>query len=103
MLERDVERRLVARLKKLGITHLKMTPTGQVGWPDRLIILPNKQVIWIELKAPGREDNLSPRQVIIHRKLADLNHLVLVSSDVEECMEFIKYAMDTSQLSAGSN
>lgn len=88
-LERDVERSLVAQLKKLGIAHVKMTPTGQRGYPDRMIILPNSRVLWIELKAPGREGNLSPSQSVIHARLRALGHLVLTSSSVEECLEFI--------------
>ena len=89
MLEREVERRLVAQLKKLGILHVKMTPTAQRGWPDRLVILPNSRVLWIELKAPGRESNLSPNQEIVHAKLRERGHLVLVSSSVEQCLEYI--------------
>ena len=89
MLERDVERRLVAQLKKLGFLHVKMTPVAQRGWPDRMIVLPNRQVLWIELKAPGRESNLSPNQEIVHAKLRERGHLVLTSSSVEECLEFI--------------
>lgn len=95
MLEKDVERRLVARLKKLGILHVKMTPVAQRGWPDRLLILPNNQVLWIELKAPGREDNLSANQVQVQAKLRALGHLVLTSSSVEECLEFIHANMGT--------
>ena len=89
MLEKDVERRLVAQLKKLGIKHVKMSAIGQTGYPDRLIILPNKQVCWIELKAPGREGNLSARQKTVHTELRELGHSVLVSSNVEECLEFV--------------
>lgn len=95
MLERDVERRLVAQLKKLGIKHIKMTPTAQRGWPDRLICLPGSRVLWIELKAPGKEGNLSPNQQVVHTKLLELGHLVLVSSNVEECLEFINANLGT--------
>lgn len=95
-LEKDVERRLVAQLKKLGILHVKMTPTAQRGWPDRLICVPGCRVLWIELKAPGRESNLSPNQVIVHAKLRALGHLVLVSSSVEECLEFINGNMESA-------
>lgn len=95
MLEKDVERRLVAQLKKLGILHVKMTPTAQRGWPDRLVTLPSSRVLWIELKAPGRESNLSPNQEIIHAELRERGHLVLVSSNVEECLEFINANLGT--------
>jgi hypothetical protein len=94
MLEKDVERRLVAQLKKLGILHVKMTPTAQRGWPDRMLCLPGSRVLWIEFKAPGRENNLSPNQIIVHEKLRKLGHHVLVSSSVEECLRFINGNLD---------
>lgn len=95
MLEKDIEAKLVKKLRALGILHVKMTPTAQRGWPDRLVILPSSRVLWIELKAPGREDNLSPNQEIIHAKLRERGHLVLVSSSVEECLEFIHANLGT--------
>jgi len=89
MLESDVEHKLVRQLKKLGVVHVKMSAIAQRGWPDRQIILPESRVLWIELKAPGKESNVSPNQEIVHAKLRALGHLVLVSSNVEECLEFI--------------
>lgn len=89
MLESEVERKLVRQLKKLGITHVKMNAIAQRGWPDRQIILPGCRVLWIELKAPGRESNVSPNQEVVHAKLRALGHLVLVSSSVEECLSWI--------------
>lgn len=96
MLEKDVERRLVARLKKLGILHVKMTPTAQRGWPDRMICLPRGRVLWIELKAPGRENNLSANQIAIHDKLRSIGHYVLVASDADECIGFINEHMESA-------
>ena len=96
MLEKDIEAKPVRRLKALSILHVKMTPTAQRGWPDRLICVPGCRVLWIELKAPGRESNLSPNQVIVHAKLRALGHLVLVSSSVEECLEFINGNMESA-------
>ena len=89
MLESEVERKLVAKLKKLGIKHVKMAGVSQRGWPDRLILMPDRRVLWIELKAPGREKNTSPHQDAVHAMLRERGHLVLVSSSVEECLEFI--------------
>lgn len=94
MLERDVERRLVAKLKKLGIKHVKMTAIGQRGFPDRLILLPGGLVLWIELKAPGREGNLSANQDTVISMLNGLGHKVLVSSDANECILWILKNLD---------
>lgn len=89
VLESDVERKLVKSLKKLGIRCVKMKGISERGWPDRLIILPQCRVLWIELKAPGRETTTSAHQDLIHALLRERGHLVLVSSSVEECLEFI--------------
>ena len=96
MLERDVERRLVARLKKAGISHVKMTAIGRRGFPDRLILLPGSRVLWIELKAPGRENNLSAGQEAVIELLSSLGHRILVSSDPDQCMEWINANLETA-------
>lgn len=90
VLESDVERKLVRELKKLGITHVKMHAISQKGWPDRLITLDGGRAVFIELKAPGRENNLSAHQIQVIDKLMKLGFPVLVSSNVEECLEWIK-------------
>ena len=89
MLERDVERRLVARLKKAGIKHIKLTSPGRRGLPDRQVFLPGGKSLFIELKAPGRLDNLSANQEKEISELQALGFPVLVSSDAEECMKWI--------------
>jgi len=89
MLESDVETKLVRSLKKLGIRCVKMKGISERGWPDRLIILSEGRVLWIELKAPGRESTTSVHQDKIHAELRALGHLVLVSSNVEECLRFV--------------
>lgn len=89
MLEKDVERRLVAQLKKLGIKHIKLSAIGRRGLPDRMIMLPGAKALFIELKAPGREGNLSANQEAECSALRALGFHVLVSSSVEECLEWI--------------
>ena len=57
LLERDIEARLVQRVKALGGECRKVAWQGRVGAPDRVCFLPNKNgydnLIWVELKAPG--------------------------------------------------
>jgi len=96
MLESDVERKLVAKLKKLGIKHVKMSAIGRRGLPDRLILLNGGVSLFIELKAPNRKDNLSSNQILEIGALRALGFPVLVSCDAEECvkwiLEFVKSA-----------
>ena len=90
ILESDVERKLVRELKKLDIKHVKMQAIAQKGYPDRLILLQGGKAIFIELKSPGRENNLSAHQVQVIDMLRKLGFQVLVSSSVEECLAWIK-------------
>ena len=49
LFESDIERRLVTGVEKLGGICLK---AGQDGWPDRIAILPEGRLVWVELKRP---------------------------------------------------
>lgn len=89
MLEKQVEAKLVRELKKLGIKHIKLSAIGRRGLPDRQIFLPSGQALFIELKSPGRRDNLSPNQKLEIDALKALGFPVLVSCSAEECLEWI--------------
>ena len=51
-LERDIERALVAMVKRRGGLCLKWVCPGWAGVPDRIILLPHGRVIFAELKRP---------------------------------------------------
>lgn len=53
VLESDVERYLVERVKALGGEVRKVQWIGRRGAPDRFVMLPTVIGIWVELKAPG--------------------------------------------------
>lgn len=89
-LEKDVERRLVAQLKKLGIKHIKLSAIGRRGLPDRQIFLSGGRSLFIELKAPGRVGNLSDGQKKELEELRTLGFPVLVSCNAMECIEWIQ-------------
>lgn len=55
MLERDVEKTLVRAVKNAGGIAPKFTSPGTAGMPDRIIILPEGKVCFVELKAPGQK------------------------------------------------
>ena len=52
MRESDIERRLVQGVKKLGGRAYKFVSPGNVGVPDRLVVLPGGIVLFVEVKAP---------------------------------------------------
>lgn len=55
MLERDVERALVQRVKALGGTCEKFTSPTKRSVPDRIVTLPGGKIIFVEVKAPGKK------------------------------------------------
>jgi len=63
MLEKYIEKKLVAAVKKMGGIAAKFVSPGLDGMPDRLVLLPNGKIAFVELKAPGKK----PRPIQIRR------------------------------------
>lgn len=63
MLEKYIEKKLVAEVKKMGGIAAKFVSPGLDGMPDRLVLLPNRKVAFVELKAPG----MKPRPLQLRR------------------------------------
>lgn len=59
MQEKCIEIHLRKRVKKLGGLCLKVVSPNYAGVPDRLVILPDGSMFFVELKAPGKK----PRQI----------------------------------------
>ena len=52
--------------------------------------MPGGDVLFVELKAEGKKNNLSPLQKNIHKKLKALGHMVWVVSSYEEVNDLIE-------------
>ncbi|KOA19571.1 VRR-NUC domain protein [Clostridium homopropionicum DSM 5847] len=63
MLEKVIEKKLVAAIKKMGGIAAKFVSPGLDGMPDRLVLLPNGKMAFVELKAPGKK----PRPLQLRR------------------------------------
>ena len=50
MLEKQIERKLVREVKNLGGVAYKFISPGSSGVPDRIVILPGENPIFVELK-----------------------------------------------------
>ena len=79
MREKIIEQKLVRAIKRAGGLAVKFTSPGFDGMPDRLVILQNGYVAFVEVKAPG----LKPRllQVKRHEMLRRLGCKVFVLDD----------------------
>lgn len=65
MLECEIEKYLVSEVKKLGGTAYKFTSPGHAGVPDRLCLLPNGTIFFVELKATGKKTrSLQEREIL---------------------------------------
>lgn len=70
MLEKEIEKSLVKRVKGLGGICLKLTSPSMDGLPDRMVFLPGGNFAFVELKSKGKK----PRPLQIKR-MADFRKL----------------------------
>ncbi len=63
MRERTIEQQLVKAVKAKGGMCPKFTSPGMDGMPDRLVLLPQGRIAFVEVKAPGKK----PRSLQLHR------------------------------------
>ncbi len=88
MLERFIEQKFVARVRREGGLCPKFVSPGSDGWPDRLVLMPGGKIAFVELKAP--QGRLRPIQVQRHAQLRDLGFLVFTVNDPEQIPEILK-------------
>lgn len=79
--EKAIERYLCELVKKLGGICLKYSNANMVGYPDRVVLLPEGRTIWIELKSKGRKT--SKVQAIRIAQLESIGHTVYVADSKE--------------------
>ena len=80
MLERDIEKALVKRIKALGGLCEKFVSPSNIGVPDRLVTLPGK-ILFVELKAPGKKP--TTKQIKDHIKRRSYGCTVLIIDSME--------------------
>ena len=86
-MEGDVERALVKRVEKeLGGMCEKFTSPGRRSVPDRIVSLPGGQLIFVELKAPGKTP--SKLQQRDHERRRTMGFDVRVIDTVEDARAF---------------
>ena len=82
MREKEVEKKLVSAVKKMGGICPKWVSPGFDGMPDRIVLLPKGKIGFVEVKAPGERPR--PLQKARHGMLQKLGFLVFVLDDPEE-------------------
>lgn len=82
MREKQIENKLATEAKKLGGIALKFVSPSFDGMPDRLVLMPDGHIAFVELKAPGKKPR--PLQLARHRLLRSLGFRVYVIDSVEQ-------------------
>ena len=82
MREKAIEAKLVKAVKSMGGIALKISSANCDGMPDRLVLLTDGRLAFIELKAPGKK--LRPLQEKRKRQLEALGFLVFCIDGIEQ-------------------
>ena len=79
--EKAIERYIVERIKDLGGICLKYSNPNQIGYPDRVCLLPWGIILWVELKSKGQTLRTIQRQRI--QEMSKIGHIVHVCDSKE--------------------
>lgn len=88
--EKQVETYLVKQVREqLNGVAYKFTSPGRRSVPDRICVLPEGMIFFVECKAPGKV--ATALQLREHQKLKDLGHWVYVVSSKYAINQIIKF------------
>lgn len=82
MREKIIERKLAVAVKQAGGMALKFVSPGFDGMPDRIVLLPDEHIAFVEVKAPGKKPR--PLQLVRHRLLRKLGFQVYVIDSADQ-------------------
>lgn len=88
MLEKDIEKALVKKVKALGGLCIKFTSPSMMGIPDRIVLLPKGKLGFVELKRPGGKAR--PIQIKRIKDLKKLGFKVFILDEKENIDEIIR-------------
>lgn len=93
MKEQHLEQALVKTVEALGGVCWKLVSPGTAGVPDRIVLLPDGHVGFVEVKAPGGKVRAIQKHRLRQLKHLGFTALVLNNSDeVEEVCHAIQAA-----------
>ncbi|WP_282668221.1 VRR-NUC domain-containing protein [Lactococcus cremoris] len=88
MREKQVEQALVKAVKAKGGICPKFVSPGLAGVPDRLVLMPNGKLGFVEVKAPGKKARVL--QLYRIKKLTALGFKCFVLDEVEQIPTLIE-------------
>ena len=87
MRESFIEEKLTKAVRQNGGICWKFTSPGTAGVPDRIILMPEGRIAFVEVKAPGEKPR--PLQLSRHRLLRRLGFKVYVLDALEDIEKII--------------
>ena len=87
MREKVIEQKLSLMVKKRGGICPKFVSPGFDGMPDRIVLLPDGHMAFVEVKAPGEKPR--PLQLSRHRLLNRLGFHVYILDSKEQIGEIL--------------
>lgn len=88
MREKEIEKILVAEIRKLGGRAYKFVSPGNNGVPDRMVIFPGQAPVFVELKTG--KGQLSALQEVQIRRLRELGQKVFVAKGIDGVSQFLQ-------------
>lgn len=88
MREKDIEKKLVDGVKRMGGRAYKFVSPGNDGVPDRIVILPHRAPVFVELKTDTGK--LSALQEVQIRRLRELGQDVKVLYGEPQVRDFLE-------------
>lgn len=88
MPEKQLEYLFLTEVKRVGGMALKFVSPGFAGVPDRLVLIPDGKVGFVEVKAPGKHPR--PLQMARHKQLRKLGFKVYVLDNPQQIPEIIR-------------
>ncbi len=88
MRESKIESHFTKRWKAIGGEVRKIVFVGHRGAPDRLAMLPDGRLWWLEFKAPGKKPE--DHQAREHARLWKMGQKVLVLDSIEAVDQFVE-------------
>ena len=85
--EKTIEAKLVNSISRLHGWAIKLLSTYIKGLPDRLVLMPNGKIYFVELKSQGKKP--TPMQLHIHEKLRLMGFKVYVIDSLNALNDFI--------------
>ena len=86
--EKNLERKLVRKIKQLGGLAIKLTSQYSKGEPDRMCLVPGHPPFFVEVKSTGEKP--TPIQLYRHKQIRELGFKVYVVDNTEDLNKLIR-------------